>query len=111
MTLLLERTEFPEERSVELLERLVVVPEVLRLVRVFWSVLPAERAVVEPVLRLVVAEVLPVERLVVADPVELRLVRSFWVAVPEERLVVEPVLRLVVAEVLLPVERLVVAEL
>ena len=30
---------------------------------------------------------------------------------PEERLVVEPVLRLVVADVLLPVERLVVAEL
>ena len=65
--MLLERTEVPEVRSVEL-ERLVVLPEVLRLVRVFWSALPAERAVVEPVLRLVVAEVLlPVERLVVAE--------------------------------------------
>ena len=110
--MLLERTEVPEERSVALLERLVVLPEVLRLVRAFWSALPAERAVVEPVLRLVVAEVLlPVDRLVVAELEELRLVRSFWVAVPEERLVVEPVLRLVVADVLLPVERLVVAEL
>ena len=77
MTLLEERTVFPEERSVELLARLVVLPEVLRLVRVFWSTLPAERAVVEPVLRLVVAEVLPVERLVVAELEELRLVRSF----------------------------------
>ena len=96
MTLLLERTEVPEERSVALLERLVVLPEVLRLVRAFWSALPAERAVVEPVLRLVVAEVLPVERLVVAELEELRLVRSFWVAVPAERLVV-----------LLPVDRLV----
>ena len=64
MTLLLERTEVPEVRSVEL-ERLVVLPEVLRLVRVFWSALPAERAVVEPVLRLVVAaEELLVDRLV-----------------------------------------------
>ena len=86
MTLLLERTADPEDRSVELEERLVVLPEVLRLVRAFWSVPLAERAVVEPVLRLVVAEeVLPVERLVVLLPVErlvlplceLRLVRSF----------------------------------
>ena len=51
---------------------------VLRLVRVFWSTVPAERLVVveEPVLRLVCAEeVLPVERLVVLLPVE-RFVRS-----------------------------------
>ena len=106
--MLLERTEVPEERSVALLERLVVLPEVLRLVRAFWSALPAERAVLEPVLRLVVAALFPVERLVVAELEELRLVRSFWVAVPAERLVVEPVLRLVVAEDVLPEERLVV---
>ena len=65
MTLLLERTAFPEERSVELLERLVVVPEVLRAVRSLWLAELLERLVVEPVLRLVVAEVLlPAERLV-----------------------------------------------
>ena len=63
--------------------RLVVAVELLveRLVRVFWSTVPAERAVEEPVLRLVVAaEELPVERLVVAAdelPVD-RLVRPFW---------------------------------
>ena len=55
---------------------------------VFWSTLPVERAVEEPVLRLVVAELLE----------ELRLVRSFWLAVPVDRAVEEPVLRLVVAE-------------
>ena len=53
---------------------------------------------VVPVLRLVVAELLPVERLV----------RSFWGAT-ERRVVEEPVLRLVAAaEELLPLERLVV---
>ena len=67
--MLLERTAFPEERSVELLERLVVVPEVLRAVLSLWVAELVERLVVEPVLRLV---------------------RSFWTAVPEERLVVEP---------------------
>ena len=63
--------------------RLVVAAEELpvdRLVRVFWSTVPAEREVVEPVvLRLVVAVELPVERLVCAEvelPVE-RLVRLF----------------------------------
>jgi len=63
------------------------------------------------VLRLVVAEVEPVERLGVPLWVEvLRLVRSFWVAVPVERVAVEelPVLRLVVAEVELPLLRVVV---
>ena len=76
MTLLLERTAVPALRSVEVALRLVAEP-VLRLVRVFWSTLPAERLVVveEPVLRLVCAEeVLPVERLVEL-PVE-RFVRS-----------------------------------
>ena len=89
--MLLERTAVPLLRSVAFAERLVAVPEVLRLVRVFWSTEPVERLVAEPVLRLVV--LLPVDRLV----------RSVWVAVPVERLVVEPVLRLVV----LPVERFV----
>ena len=91
------------------LREVVEVP-VLRLVERFWSTLPVER-VVEPVLRLVVAEVEPEERLVVPFWVAvLRLVRSFWVAVPVERVAVEelPVLRLVVAEVELPLERLVV---
>ncbi|MBR4688763.1 MAG: hypothetical protein IKP01_10630, partial [Bacteroidales bacterium] len=79
------------------------------------STVPAERAVEEPVLRLVVAvEVLPEERLVVLLPVErleelvLREVRSF--CAKEERLEEAPVLRLieVLAERLLepPVERL-----
>ena len=80
--------------------RLVVAVELLveRLVRVFWSTVPAERAVEEPVLRLVVAaEELPEERLVVL-PVErleepvLREVRSF--CAKEERLAEDPVLRL-----------------
>ena len=79
--------------------RLVVAEElpVDRLVRVFWSTVPAERAVEEPVLRLVVAvEVLPEERLVVLLPVErleelvLREVRSF--CAKEERLEEDPVL-------------------
>ncbi len=82
-TLLLERTDVPEVRSVVLVERLVVPVErlvevpVLRLVRVFWSTEPVERLVVVPVLRLVVAELLPVERLVDVEllPVE-RFVRS-----------------------------------
>ena len=88
--MLLDRMAVPELRSVEPVERLVVaVPEVLRLVREFWSTEPVERLVVEPVLRLV---------------------RVFWSTVPVERLVVEeePVLRLVVAEEELPVERLLV---
>ena len=69
-TLLLERTDVPEVRSTVLVERLVVPVErlvevpVLRLVRLFWSTEPVERLVVLPVLRLVVAELLPVERLV-----------------------------------------------
>ena len=97
--MLLDRMAVPELRSVEPVERLVVaVPEVLRLVRVFWSTVPVERLDVEPVLRLVVAEEVPVERFV----------RSVWVAVPVERLVVEPVLRLVCAEEVLPAERVVV---
>ena len=78
--------------------RLVVAVPVLeepveRLVCVFWSTVPAERVVVEPVLRLVVE--VPVERLVVEvpvlrlvveveDPVE-RLVRVFWLTPPEDR--------------------------
>ena len=61
--MLLDRMAVPLLRSVEVAERLVAVPEVLRLVRVFWSTVPVERLVVEPVLRLVVAE-LPLERLV-----------------------------------------------
>ena len=94
-TLLLERTDVPEVRSVVLVERVVV---------------PVERLVEVPVLRLVVAEEeLPVLRLLVVElPPVLRLVRSFWGAVPVERLVVAeeefPVERLLV---LLPVERLV----
>ena len=56
-TLLLERTDVPAVRSVVAVERLVVAEDVL----------PVERLVEEPVLRLVVAELLPV----------LRLVRSF----------------------------------
>ena len=82
--------------------RLVVAAEELlveRLVRVFWSTVPAERAVEEPELRLVVAaEELPEERLVVLLPVErlvelvLREVRSF--CAKEERLAEDPVLRL-----------------
>ena len=77
MTLLLDRMAVPELRSVEPVERLVVaVPEVLRLVREFWSTELVERLVEVPVLRLVVAELLPVERLVVLLPVE-RFVRSF----------------------------------
>ena len=94
--MLLDRMAVPELRSVEPVERLVVaVPEVLRLVREFWSTEPVERLVVEPVLRLVRVfwSTVPVERLVVE---------------PVLRLVVEPVLRLVVAEEELPVERLVV---
>ena len=69
-TLLLERADVPEVRSTVLVERLVVPVErlvevpVLRLVRLFWSTEPVERLVVLPVLRLVVAELLPVERLV-----------------------------------------------
>ena len=48
------------------------------MVRSFWVAVPAERVVVLPVLRLVVAEdVLPEERLVVLLPVE-RLVLPFW---------------------------------
>ena len=46
-------------------ERLVVAVPEERLVLRFWSTVPAERAVEEPVLRLVVAaEELPVDRLV-----------------------------------------------
>ena len=59
---------------------------VLRLVRLFWSTVPAERVVEEelPALRLVVAEeVLPLERLVEALLPEERL----EVLLPEERLV------------------------
>ena len=80
-TLLLERTDVPEVRSVVLVERLVVPVErlvevpVLRLVRLFWSTELVERLVEVPVLRLVVAELLPVERLLVLLPVE-RFVRS-----------------------------------
>jgi hypothetical protein len=87
-TLLLERTDVPEVRSTVLVERLVVPVErlvevpVLRLVRLFWSTEPVERLVVVPVLRLV---------------------RLFWSTEPAERLVV-PVERLVE---LLPVERFV----
>jgi hypothetical protein len=88
---------------VEVLElRLVVAAEELlveRLVRLSWLTVPAERAVEEPVLRLVVAEeVLPEERLVVLLPVErllepvLREVRSF--CAKEERLEEDPELRL-----------------
>ena len=75
--MLLERTVVAVPRSVEL-ERLVVAVEdpvlrevvavpLLRLVdRLFWSTVPAERVVeVVPVLRLVVVEVEPAERLVV----------------------------------------------
>ena len=78
-----------------------------RVVRVFWSTLPVERVVEEPVERLVVA----VPRLVaeLELPVE-RLVRVFWSTLPAERVVEEPVERLTEEE-LLPVERLVVAEL
>ena len=81
--------------------RLVVAAEELlveRLVRVFWSTVPAERALEELELRLVEAEeVLPEERLVVLLPVErlelvLREVRSF--CAKEERLEEDPVLRL-----------------
>ena len=129
MTLLVERTVLPAERVVwlevlpetdlvvpevlravlEPVERLVVaVPEVPveRLVRVFWSTVPAERVVVEPVERLVVAAD-PVLRLVepvVEVPVE-RLVRVFWLTVPEERVVEEPELRPVVVEPVLRVVR------
>ena len=95
----------------EVVLRLVVLP-VERLVRLFWSTVPAERVVeVElPALRLVVAEeALPVDRLVVPLWVLVdRLVRSFWLAVPAERVVEEELLRLVVAEEVLPAERLVV---
>ena len=75
-----------------------------RVVRVFWSTLPVERTVEEPVERLVVA----VPRLVaeLELPVE-RLVRVFWSTLPAERVVEEPVERLVIAELELPVERLV----
>ena len=76
--MLLERTvvEVPELRDV-----VAVLLPVVRLVRLFWSTVPAEREVVEPevVLRLVVTEeLLPLERLVVPlwVPV-LRLVRLF----------------------------------
>ena len=81
--MLLDRMAVPELRSVEPVERLVVaVPEVLRLVREFWSTEPVERLVVEPVLRLVCAEdVLPVERLVVL------LLERLVVLLPVERLV------------------------
>lgn len=89
VTLLVDRTALPEERVVWL-EPLPetdreVDPEVLRaveeplerLVRVFWSTVPAERVVEEPAERLT-EELEPVERLV---------------EVPELRLVEEPVLR------------------
>ena len=71
--MLLERTVVAVPRSAErlvvavedpVLREVVAVP-VLRLVeRLFWSTVPAEREVV-PVLRLVVVEEEPVERLVV----------------------------------------------
>jgi len=71
--------------------RLVVAVPVLaepadRVVRVFWSTLPAERVVEEPEERLT-EELLPVERLVVAEveePVD-RFVRVFWLTAPAER--------------------------
>ena len=69
-----------------MLRLVVAVPEVLRLVRVFWSTVPVERVAEEPVLRLVVAV-----------PEVLRLVRVFWSTLPAERVAEEPVLRLVVA--------------
>jgi hypothetical protein len=53
---------------------------------VFWSTLPAERVVEEPEERLT-EELLPVERLVVAEveePVD-RFVRVFWLTAPAER--------------------------
>ncbi len=104
----------PVERVVVPVEREVLVP-VLRLVeedpevRVFWSTVPAERVVVLPVERLTVpvereVEVVPEEREVLV-PV-LRLVeedpevRVFWSTVPAERVVELPVERLTV-----PVER------
>ena len=112
--MLLERTAEPDAPEAEEEERLVaefrdVVLPVLR--RVSWSAEAAEREVL-PVLRLVVAELLPEERLVVLLP-ELREVvlpvlrRVSWSTLPALRVVVEPVLRLVVAEEVLPEERLV----
>ena len=104
MTLLVERTALPDAREdwlepeaervasevlravVPVLRLVVAVPEVLRLVRVFWSTVPVERVAEEPVLRLVVAV-----------PEVLRLVRVFWSTLPAERVAEEPVLRLVVA--------------
>ena len=111
--MLVERAVLPErvdwlEPEVERVasEVLRAVLPVLRLVRLFWSTVPAERVVEEPV-----------ERLVVAVPEVLRLVRLFWSTVPAERVVEEPVerlvvevpgvLRLVLLEVELPVLRFV----
>ena len=75
----------------------------------FWFTVPAERGVVEPVLRLVCAEeVLPAERLVVALPVlrlvepVLRFVRSF--CAKEERPAEALAERLAVAPVERPIE-------
>ena len=91
--MLVERAVLPErvdwlEPEVERVasEVLRAVLPVERLVRVFWSTVPAEREVEE---------------------LELRLVRSFWFTVPAERAVEEPVLRLVVVAEELPVLRLV----
>ena len=86
VTLLVERTVLPEAREdwLELeaervaSELLRAVLPLLRLVRVFWSTEPVERAVEEPVERLVVAvpELLRLVELEVELPV-LRLVRVF----------------------------------
>ena len=62
-----------------------------RLVRVFWSTVPAERVVEEPVERLVAAE---------EEPREVELEPVLLVALPVPRWVAEPVERVVV-----PVER------
>ena len=106
--MLVERIVDPEELRLVVA---VAVPEepVERVVRVFWSTLPAERVVEEPVERLVVAvPVLPVLRLVVCElelleePVE-RLVRVFWLTAPAERVEEELAERLM--EALVPEER------
>ena len=101
--MLVERTVDPEE--LRLVVAVPVLEPVDRLVRVFWSTLPAERVVEEPVERLVVAvPVLPVERLVVCElEPEERLVRVFWLIAPAERVEEELAERLM--EALVPEER------
>ena len=87
--MLVERTVEPEE--LRLVVAVPVAEPADRVVRVFWSTVPAERVAEEPVERLVAAE---------EEPREVELEPVLLVALPVPRWVEEPVERVVV-----PVER------